>query len=124
MVNSFFLSDFFNHFNEIISSTETVRISPFPFALWKTCTQDIQLADLDGKMHHIEKSVEIILPINSYHCHPDYYEQAEKFKPQRFLDGVGDLKTLKEAGACIVEMQDWFCHFLICVEISCVFCLS
>lgn len=69
--------------------------------MWKTCTQDIQLADFDGKSYQIEKGVEIILPINSYHCHPDFYEQPEKFAPERFLDGVGDLKTLKEAGMCV-----------------------
>lgn len=85
---------------QISCHLETVRISPFPFALWKTCTQDIQLTDFDGKSYHIEKGVEIILPINSYHCHPDFYEQPEKFDPQRFMDGVGDLKTLKEEGKC------------------------
>lgn len=57
------------------------------------------MADFDGKSYHIEKGTEIILPINSYHCHPDFYpEHPEKFDPQRFVDGVGDLKTLKEEG--------------------------
>lgn len=89
------------------------------------------MPDFDGKIHHIEKGVEIILPINSYHCHPvslliifhyqtlshteilmhanfqDFYEQPQKFNPQRFMDGVGDLKTLKEAGKIFQEVLNF-----------------
>ncbi|XP_055306516.1 probable cytochrome P450 28a5 [Sitodiplosis mosellana] len=77
---------------------ETTRISPFPFPIWKNCTESIDLEDFDGKIVHIEKGVKIILPINALHSHPDYYENPEKFVPERFDESTGGVKRLKDAG--------------------------
>lgn len=77
---------------------ETSRQSPFPFPIWKTCTEDIRLTDFDGRSLLVEKGVEIILPINALHNHPDYYKDPEKFDPERFEASNSDVKTLKNAG--------------------------
>lgn len=77
---------------------ETSRISPFPFPIWKTCTESIDLTDFDGQSVHIEKGVKIILPINALHNHPDFYKNPEKFDPDRFDESNGGVKKLKDAG--------------------------
>lgn len=77
---------------------ETTRITPFPFPIWKNCTESIDLTDFDGKTVHIEKGVRIILPINALHSHPDFYANPEKFDPERFEESNGGVKRLKDAG--------------------------
>ncbi|KAJ6638118.1 putative cytochrome P450 28a5 [Pseudolycoriella hygida] len=77
---------------------KTTRVSPFPFPIWKTCTENIELTDLDGRVVLIEKGTKIILPTTAMHQHPDYYHDPDKFNPERFTTGAGDPKTLKDAG--------------------------
>lgn len=77
---------------------ETTRLCPFPFPIWKTCTESIDLTDYDGRSVHIEKGVKIILPINALHSHPDFYSNPDKFDPQRFDESTGGAKRLKDAG--------------------------
>lgn len=71
---------------------------PSPFPIWKTCTEPINLTDYDGRTVNIEKGVKIILPINAFHNHPDYYTNPEKFDPDRYDQSTGGVKRLKDAG--------------------------
>lgn len=77
---------------------ETTRVSPFPFPIWKTCTESIDLTDFDGRIVHIEKGTKIILPVNALHIHPDFYANPNKFDPDRFDENTGGAKRLKDAG--------------------------
>lgn len=76
---------------------ETTRLAPFPFPIWKTCTENIALEDYDGCPVMIQKGTKIILPINALHSHPDYYPNADQFDPDRFATH-SDSAKLKDAG--------------------------
>lgn len=76
--------------------TETTRICPFPFPIWKTCTENIELTDFDGRAVQIEKGTKIILPTTALHKHPDFYIDAELFNPNRFDESTA--KTLNGVG--------------------------
>lgn len=73
-------------------------MSPFPFPIWKTCTESVELTDFDGKVVKIEEGTQIILPTTALHHHPDYYEHADKFDPERFDEDLGGVKKFKDAG--------------------------
>lgn len=75
-----------------------MRSTPFPFPIWKTCTEDVELSDFDGRTVKIEKGTKIILPTTPLHNHPDYYENPDKFDPDRYDDGLDGVKRLKDAG--------------------------
>lgn len=79
-------------------NTETTRICPFPFPIWKTCTESIQLTDYDGRTVQIDQGTKLILPVTALHHHPDYFVDSEEFNPDRFLSTTNDAKTLKDAG--------------------------
>lgn len=83
---------------DVFVSKETLRLSPFPFPLWKTCTESVELTDYNGKTLLVEKGTKLILPINALHSHPDYYGNPEKFDPDRFNESKGGIKRLKDAG--------------------------
>lgn len=86
------------NFGDFFFFLETTRLCPFPFAVWKTCTENIELSDLDGRNVLIEKGVKIILPLNALHAHPDFYANPEKFDPTRFDESTGGVKRLKDDG--------------------------
>ncbi|KAG4074819.1 hypothetical protein HA402_014373 [Bradysia odoriphaga] len=77
---------------------ETTRISPFPFPIWKTCTENIVLTDYNGRTVQIDKGTKIILPTTALHHHPDFYVDSNEFNPDRFISNASDAKILKDAG--------------------------
>lgn len=77
---------------------ETTRLSPFPFPIWKNCTEEILLTDFNGKSLLVEKGVKIIIPVNALQTHPDFYTDPKKFDPERFDESKGGAKRLKDAG--------------------------
>lgn len=78
---------------------EALRVSPFPFPLWKTCTENIALNDYDGTPVIIEKGTRVFVPTYSLHHHPEFYSEPHAFKPERFDDNNGNgLKYYKDAG--------------------------
>lgn len=79
-------------------SLEATRISPFPFSICKNCTKSIELTDYDGKSVLIEEGTKIILPLNALHSHPDFYDNPEKFDPNRYDESTGGVKRLKDTG--------------------------
>lgn len=82
--------------------TETTRICPFPAPIGKTCTENVELTDFDGRAVLIEKGTKLIIPIFALHHHPDYYADSDKFNPDRFTvngsNSSGDAKKLRDAG--------------------------
>lgn len=77
---------------------ETTRLAPFPFPIWKTCTESIVIEDYDGRPVTIEKGTKILLPINALHSHPDYYSNADQFDPEHFPLHSDSARKLKDAG--------------------------
>lgn len=65
------------------------------------CTESVVLTDFNGKHVHIEKGVEIILPINALHRHPDFYKHPDEFNPEHFLENPGTVKRLTNTGVFI-----------------------
>jgi len=63
----------------------------------KTCTENIELTDFDGRIVRIDKGTKIILPTTALHHHPDYFIDSDKFNPDRFNSSTC-AKTLKDAG--------------------------
>lgn len=74
-------------FSVIISlshvNLETLRKYPVLPLLNRTCVKDYKIPGTDKI---IEKGVEIFLPIYGLQNDATYYEQPEKFKPERFID--------------------------------------
>lgn len=81
-----------------LSPTETTRLEPFAIPIWKTCTETIELEDYDGRTITVEKGMIVTLPMDALHRHPDYYQNAEEFEPERFDRSSDNAKKLKEAG--------------------------
>lgn len=77
--------------------TEATRICPFPFPIWKTCTESVDLTDFDGRVVRIDKETKNILPTSALHHHLDYYIDSDQFNPDRFNSSTC-AKTLRDAG--------------------------
>lgn len=75
-------------------------MNPFPFPLWKVCTENIELTDYDGTSVQIEKGTKVLVPFHSLHLHPELYPEPNTFNPDRFDESSGHgLKYYKDAGA-------------------------
>ncbi|KAJ3641250.1 hypothetical protein Zmor_027764 [Zophobas morio] len=64
---------------------ETLRLTPPVFFLQKMCTEDFSYVSKDSKSVLIEKGTPIVLPIYGLQTDPQYFEDPESFKPERFL---------------------------------------
>lgn len=67
--------------------SETLRKHPLPF-LGRMCSKEFELPPaLPGSKPYVMKpGSEILIPVSSIHSNPEYYEEPEKFDPDRFLD--------------------------------------
>jgi cytochrome P450 len=50
----------------------------------RECTNNIILKSKNGESVFIEKDISVWIPIHSIHYDPNYYENPEKFNPERF----------------------------------------
>lgn len=66
--------------------------------MWKKCEENIDIEDYDGSKLTIEKGMDVYIPMHSFHFHPDYFPNAEKFDPNRFDESKGGVRKFKEAG--------------------------
>lgn len=89
---------YFLSFSSLVS-TEILRHSPFPFPLWKKCTEDIEIEDFDATKLQVKKGEIVHVPVYSFHHHPGYYTDVDTFWPERFDEFNDDLKKLKDVGA-------------------------
>lgn len=83
---------FFNNFSE------SLRI--YPPGLWSTkcCTQPYEVRNKNGEIFQIQRGESIIIPIYALHHDPLYYDEPEKFMPERFLYKRGSVKSYKDQG--------------------------
>lgn len=68
-----------------------------PPGMWmnKMCTESVEVEFNEEKLS-FKKGDMIYIPLVSVHMDPDYYDEPEKFNPDRFANG--ELKVLKDKG--------------------------
>ncbi|EDW88952.2 uncharacterized protein Dyak_GE25311 [Drosophila yakuba] len=66
---------------------ETLRIFPPGLAARKVVTEPYEIANKNGVSVKLNPGDVVIVPINALHNDPQYYEDPQSFKPERFLDG-------------------------------------
>ncbi|XP_063709947.1 probable cytochrome P450 9f2 [Culicoides brevitarsis] len=64
---------------------ETLRLWPVNIANDRRCTKDCTLVDSKGKAHEFKEGDFISLPVIGLQRDPKYYEDADKFVPERWL---------------------------------------
>lgn len=60
------------------------------------CTEPIDLENKDGRTLHIPVGTRILLPTHAIMADEDNYANADRFEPERLLDG--GFKTFKDKG--------------------------
>lgn len=76
--------------------TEGLRIYPPVPNLSKICTADTELPGLKDHNLKIEKGMIVLMPLYSIHRNPEYYENPEKFDPDRFMPENGGVKKYED----------------------------
>lgn len=76
---------------------ETLRMhSPAVFTM-RTCTEPIEL-EFQGKKAPIEKGINVYVPIQDLHYDPEFFDEPNTFKPERFDPEHGGVKAFKDKG--------------------------
>lgn len=65
--------------------SEVLRKWPAALAIDRECNKDISY-EVDGKTVEIKKGQAVWLPVAGFHRDPKYYENPDKFDPERFSD--------------------------------------
>ena len=82
----------YNIFNFV--RLEALRLHPPLGSLNKMCTKDYTYVPRDDevikKPFVIEKGTPVILPLYGLHRDPAYFDEPDRFKPERFLDEKKD----------------------------------
>jgi len=65
---------------------------------FKTCTEDIELENFDGRKLMVEKGVAISIPVNCFHYDEEFFPNPQKFDPERFNSENGGEKKYRDMG--------------------------
>ncbi|XP_013111464.1 probable cytochrome P450 28d1 [Stomoxys calcitrans] len=76
---------------------EAIRILPPLPMNTKLCTKPYEFVNSDGRSYKMKKGEVVVIIPYSYHHDERYFEEPEKFKPERFL-GDKSLKEYREEG--------------------------
>ncbi|KYM95132.1 PREDICTED: cytochrome P450 6j1-like [Cyphomyrmex costatus] len=63
---------------------ETLRLLPGGFVMKKRCTEEFELKGSDGVACRVSHGMEILIPVPAFHKDPQYWENPEKYDPERF----------------------------------------
>ncbi|XP_022220896.2 probable cytochrome P450 28d1 [Drosophila obscura] len=77
---------------------ETLRIFTPLLSARKLVTQAHDFVNKNGVTVRVQPGDVVIIPANSMHHDPEYYEEPEAFKPERFLEVNGGVRKYREAG--------------------------
>ncbi|XP_059618990.1 probable cytochrome P450 28d1 [Phlebotomus argentipes] len=78
---------------------ETLRLHPPGTFLSRVCTQSCELPLTEDRMITIDEGSYLMIPIHSIHRDERYFEDPEKFIPERFAPEKGGTKIHKEKGS-------------------------
>ncbi|XP_018378336.1 PREDICTED: probable cytochrome P450 6a14 [Trachymyrmex cornetzi] len=63
---------------------ETLRLLPAGGVMKKRCTEEFELKGSDGVVCRVQPGMEILIPLQALHTDPQYWENTEKYDPERF----------------------------------------
>lgn len=75
---------------------ETLRLNPPASFLVKRCTEETELPGLKEKPFKVEKGLIVWIPLLAIQTDPAYFEDPEKFNPDRFAPENGGTKPYKD----------------------------
>ena len=76
---------------------ETLRMhSPAAF-ISRICTEAVTL-EFEGQKASIEKGINVYIPLHQLHYDPEFYDEPETFKPERFDPENGGTKAFRDKG--------------------------
>lgn len=82
----------------LLLSTETLRIFPPLLSARKIVTEPFEFVNKNGVSVQLMPGDVVIVPVYSLHHDPNYYEEPEKFKPERFLEQNGGVRKYRDQG--------------------------
>uniref|UniRef100_A0A1B0CEM5 Cytochrome n=1 Tax=Lutzomyia longipalpis TaxID=7200 RepID=A0A1B0CEM5_LUTLO len=80
---------------------ESLRLYPPAPFLGKVCTERIELRVKEGECRIIEEGDDVKIPIFSYHRDGEFFEEPEKFHPERFDPEHGGAKAFRDRGVFV-----------------------
>lgn len=84
---------------------EALRIWPPAAFLSKVCTIPTELEVSEGKTVLVERGMPVMLPVWAVHRDAEYFEEPERFNPDRFAASNGGTKVYREKG-CFIPFGD------------------
>lgn len=80
------------------SLPETLRIFPPLLAARKIVTEPFEFVNKNGVSAGVVPGDVVIVPVYSLHHDPNYYEQPQLYKPERFLEQNGGTRKYRDQG--------------------------
>ncbi|XP_037707984.1 probable cytochrome P450 28d1 [Drosophila subpulchrella] len=77
---------------------ETLRLFSPLMAARKVVTEPYEFVNKNGVSVKVYPGDVVIIPVNALHYDPQYYEDPQSFKPQRFLEVNGGAKKYRDQG--------------------------
>ncbi|XP_017032002.1 probable cytochrome P450 28d2 [Drosophila kikkawai] len=77
---------------------ETLRLFSPQVASRKLVTESYDFVNKNGVTLRLNPGDVVIVPVKALHHDPQYYENPEAFKPERFLDANGGVKKYRDMG--------------------------
>ena len=96
MVESLVFIALISYINLVNCILESLRMHPPVTFTARVCNDPIEIEGLKDHKVLVEKGISVTIPILELHYDPEYYENPEKFYPERF--DAGGVKTFMEKG--------------------------
>ncbi|EDW85277.2 uncharacterized protein Dwil_GK18442 [Drosophila willistoni] len=77
---------------------ETLRLIPPLLSGRKIVTESYDFVNKNGVRVRVEPGDAVIVPVYSFHHDPQYYDEPEEFKPERFLEINGGVRKYRDQG--------------------------
>ncbi|EDV31778.2 uncharacterized protein Dana_GF14381 [Drosophila ananassae] len=77
---------------------ETLRLFPPVLAARKVVTEEYEFVNKNGVKVKVYPGEVVIVPVSSLQKDPQYFEEPDKFKPERFLESNGGSKKYRDQG--------------------------